>query len=295
MMRIKAFFKWVGIVLGGIVGLVVIAAITIYVYMGSRFGKTFDIAGTAVEVPDDEASIEEGGRLAKLRGCNGGCHGEGSRGQVFFELPGGTQIVAPNIVRAAQVYSIEDFERVVRHGIRPDGTSVIRVMPANMFFNLSDEDFGKIAAFLRSRDAGDEESPSTTIRALGRLMLFYYKQLIGTILTADVIDHGAQRLDPTSIDPVERGRYLGFTVCTECHGEDLRGSAVGLETPDLAAVAAYSLEGFRKLMRTGVPLDGRELSIMAAVAESRFANFTDDEIDDLHSFLQTLASVPVEQ
>ncbi len=291
-MRIRAFFKWVGIVLGGIVGLVLLAAVTIYVYMGNRFGKTFDVAGTAIAVPDDEASIEEGGRLAKLRGCNGGCHGEGSRGQVFFELPGGTQIVAPNIVRAAQNYSIEDIERVVRHGVRPDGTSVIRVMPANMFYNLSDEDFGKIVAFLRNRDAGDEDLPDTNIRALGRLMLFYYKQLIGTILTADVIDHDARRFDPTSNDPVERGRYLGFTVCTECHGEDLRGSAVDMVIPDLAAVAAYPLEEFRKLMRTGVPLDGRELGMMADVATGRFAQFTDDEIGDLHSFLQTLATSP---
>ncbi len=294
-MRIRAFFNWVGIVLGGIVGLVLLAAVTIYVYMGSRFGATFDVAGTAIAVPDDQISIEEGGRLAKLRGCNGGCHGEGSRGQVFFKLPGGTQIVAANIVRAAQNYSIEDIERVVRHGVRPDGTSVIRVMPANMFYNLSDEDFGKIVAFLRSRDAGDEELPDTNIRALGRLMLFYYKQLIGTILTADVIDHDARRFDPTSNDPVERGRYLGFTVCTECHGEDLRGSAVDMVIPDLAAVAAYPLEEFRKLMRTGVPLDGRELGMMADVATGRFAQFTDDEIGDLHSFLQTLASAPAAQ
>ena len=293
-MRIKAIFKWVGIVLGGIVGIIVIAAVTIYVYMGSRFGKTFDIAGTAVAVPDDDASIAEGGRLAKLRGCNGGCHGEGSRGQIFFKLPGGTQIVAPNIVRAAQNYSIEDFERVVRHGVRPDGTSVIRVMPANMFYNLSDEDFGKIVAFMRSRDVGDEELAGTEIRALGRLMLFYYKQLIGTILTADVIDHGAQRFDPTSNDPVERGRYLGFTVCSECHGEDLRGASVDMEIPDLAAVAAYPLEEFRKLMRTGVPLDGRELGMMADVVSSRFSHFTDGEIDDLHGFLQTLAAAPRE-
>ena len=291
-MWIKTTFKWLGMVLGGIVGLVLLAAVTIYVYMGSRFGKTFDIAGTTVEVPDDVASIEEGGRLAKLRGCNGGCHGEGSRGQVFFELPGGTQIVAPNIVRVAQNYSIQDIERAVRHGVRPDGTSVIRVMPANMFYNLSDEDFGKIVAFLRSRDVGDEELPGTEIRALGRLMLFYYRQLIGTILTADVIDHDARRFDPTSNDPVERGRYLGFTVCTECHGEDLRGSAVDMVIPDLAAVAAYPLEEFRELMRTGVPLDGRELGMMADVATGRFAQFTDDEIGDLHRFLQTLATSP---
>ena len=81
-------------------------------------------------------------------------------------------------------------------------------------------------------------------------------------------------------------------MCTECHGEDLRGSAVDMVIPDLAAVAAYPLEEFRKLMRTGVPLDGRELGMMADVATGRFAQFTDDEIGDLHSFLQTLAMSP---
>ncbi len=293
-MWIRTTLKWLGIVVGSVIGLVLLAVATIYVYMGSYFETTFDVVGTEVSVPEDEASIANGGRLAKLRGCNGGCHGEGSRGQVMFELPGGSGVVAPNVVRAAQNYPIEDLERLVRHGVRPDGTSVLLLMPSAMLYHLTDDDFGAIVAFLRSLDPGSEELPVTNLNVIGRMMMFYYKQLADNLLSAEFVDHDAARINPVGPVAEARGHYLAKSVCSECHGQDLRGTPA-FEIPDLVVASAYPLEDFRILMRTGVPSDGRELSTMASVAESRFAYFTDDEIDDLHAFLQTLASIPVER
>jgi cytochrome c553 len=80
-----------------------------------------------------------------------------------------------------------------------------------------------------------------------------------------------------------------MTVCTECHGDDLRGTLDG-STPSLAISAAYSREDFGKLMRTGEPVGGRELELMKDVALGRFAHFTEPEIDDLHAYLTTLAA-----
>lgn len=292
-MWIRATLKWLGIVVGSIIGLVLLTAAGIYFYMGSHFGKTFDIAGSEVAVPEDDVTIAEGGRLAKLRGCNGGCHGEGSRGQVFFELPGGSQVVAPNVVRAAQNYPIEDLERLVRHGVRPDGTSVMLAMPSAMFYNLTDEDFGAIVAFLRSLDPGSEEMAVTNLNVIGRLMMFYYKLLVDSLLSAELVDHDAARINPAGPVAEARGHYLASTVCSECHGRDLRGTP-GFDIPDLAVAAAYPLEDFRRLMRTGVPPDGRDLDTMPDVAEGRFAFFTDDEIDAVYAYLKTLPSMPIE-
>jgi cytochrome c553 len=162
-------------------------------------------------------------------------------------------------------------------------------MPSAMFYNLSDDDLGKIIAFLKSQPPGDEPMRSTHVGPLGRLMFFYYRSITGTILSAEMIDHNAARIGQTSADSSNRGRYLAMTVCTECHGDDLRGGPDGF-APTLAIVAAYSLDDFRILMRTGEPVGGRELGLMARVAQSRFAHFADTEISNLHAYLQTLAS-----
>jgi len=79
-----------------------------------------------------------------------------------------------------------------------------------------------------------------------------------------------------------RGAYLARTSCTECHGLDLRGSD---PAPDLRIAAAYSLEAFRGLMRSGKALGNRELPLMSSVARERFTHFTDRELRELYAFL----------
>lgn len=286
-MWLRKTLKWLGIVSGTLLGLALVVAFGAYIHVGNYFQKKFDIAGASIDVPQGQPFIDEGARLAKLRGCNGGCHGEGSRGQIFFELPGGSKVAAPNIVRVAQEYPVEDFERIVRHGVRPDGTSVLMAMPSSMFHNLTDEDLGAIVSFLRSRDPGDQPSPKTHINAIGRLMMAFYKIEFGPLLSAELVSHAADRIDHSSPSSEQFGEYLAMTVCTECHGDDLRGS-IGPGAPDLIVTTAYPLEDFRALMREGTALGGRELGLMARVAMSRFAYFTDDEIDSLHRYLQSL-------
>ncbi len=293
-MRVRTILKWLGLAVGAVVGIMLVGVVAIYVFIGIELDRTFDIPGTQVDVSYDEATIAEGERLARLRGCNGGCHGETVNGGVFFEVPDGTAVVAPDLGRVAREYSIDELERVIRHGVRQDGTSVIRIMPSDMFYHLSDDDLGAIIAFLKSQEAGDESLPSRRVGPLGRLMFFYYRNLLGTLLTAEAIEHDAPRLQPTKTDASSHGRYLASTICTECHGDDLRGGADDF-APSLAIVAAYSLDDFRRLMRTGEPVGGRELDLMARVALSRFAYFSDSEIDDLHAYLTTLASTAPDQ
>ena len=288
-MTLRTIGKWFAIAVGGIVAIALIAVAGISVLIEIDLRRTFDVEGTAIAVPDDQASVVEGERLARLRGCFDGCHGETVHGQVFFEIPDGTRVVAPDLSRAIRDYSVEEFDRIVRHGVQTDGTSVISIMPSTMFYNLSDDDLGAIMAFLRSQPQADESPPDTTVGPLGRVAFLFFRNLFGTILAAEEIDHDAPRIDSSAGTGVTYGRYLAMTVCTECHGHDLRG-AVDETAPTLAIVAAYSLDDFRKLMREGKPVGGRELDLMADVAESRFAYFTDAEVSDLYSFLKTLAA-----
>lgn len=285
----RKLFKWVLRGLVGLLGLAIVTLAIIYVYMGYRFDTKYGIEVDPVDVPTAAERIAQGERSARLRGCMDGCHGKGTSGQVFFEVPDGTKIVAPDLGRLAAEYSVPELERVIRHGVRPNGTSVLAIMPSSMFYGLSDEDLADILAFLRSRQAGNEALPATYVGPVVRAMLLYFSNTLDwEILSAAGIDHTAPRLDPHSEDPLVRGEYLARTVCSECHAEDLRG-VPGDNVPSLAIVAAYSRDDFGELLKTGQPVGGRELDLMKEVAQKRFSRFTSNEVDDLHAFLQTLA------
>lgn len=287
-MKTKKILKWLGISIGGIAALAVLVVAIVYVIIGRDLSQTFNVALTDVAVPGDHAGITEGERLARIRGCFG-CHGDNVAGQIFFEIPDGTTLVAPDLAMTAQQYSTAELERVIRHGIRPDGTSVLLVMPSEMLYNLSDEDVGSIIGFLQSQTPRNDPLPDTYFGPVARvMMLLGFKQETGTILAAEAIDHDVARLDPSPSNAEGFGKYIAMTSCTECHAQDLLGSSSGRDIPPLTIVAAYSLEDFTTLLRTGVPIGGRELDLMAKVAINRFSNFTDMEIAALHAFLKTL-------
>jgi mono/diheme cytochrome c family protein len=204
---------------------------------------------------------------------------------VFFDQPMLARLVAPNLTQVAATHTDTDLERVIRQGIRQDGRSTVG-MPSAMFYHLTDEDLGRIIAFLRSLPVTD--GPPTEIRLgplarVGILKRLYEPQVA-------MIDRAVAR--PTAVeltDPLAFGRYLALTSCTECHGSDLRGSPGG-DTPALAIAGAYTPEEFVRLMRTGVARGDRELGLMSGVARSRFAHFTDAEISALHAYLKSLSS-----
>jgi len=285
-MKIKKILKWLGIVVGGIIGLAAIGLAVNYVLIGRDLSQTFDQGLTDVTVADDQVSMTEGRRLAKIRGCFG-CHGDELTGQIFFEIPDGTSLVAPDLAKAAQTHTTAELERVIRHGVRLDGTSVLLPMPSEMLYNLSDQDLGAIIGFIQSQPPGVEQLPETYFGPVGRVMLTFFKQETGTILAAESITHDSPRLDPSPDNPENFGKYIAMTSCTECHGQDLGGSSDGF-FPPLSIVAAYSLENFTTLLRTGVPVGNRELDLMAIVALNRFTHFTDEEIAALHTFLTSL-------
>ena len=270
-----------------LVGLAAAAVGAAWIIVGNDLAKTFEHKGSPVAITADPMVIAEGQRLARIRGCYGGCHGRTVNGEVFAELPGGSRLTAPNLRVAVDRYTTAELDGLVRHGIRPDGTSLIAVMPSSMFYNLSDDDLSAILSFIMTQPASDDELPGTRLGAIARVPLVLLRQTYGTLLAAEEIDHDAPPIPPT-LDGRPNGEYLAKTVCTECHGPDLRGAPDG-SAPTLAIVAAYSAEHFATLMKEGVPIGGRELDLMAQVAQSRFAYFTAAEIEALHAYLKTLA------
>ncbi len=279
----KAVLKWLGYAAAFSVALALAA--TLYVFLATQpmLNKTYDQQLTTIAVPHDDESIAEGKRLARIRGCFDGCHGNGLDGGYVFDDGWISRFVSPNLTQVAASHSDAELERVIRHGVRKNGKSVW-FMPSTMFYHLNDEDLGKIIAFIRSVPVTDGPATESWIGPRWRLDLLQDRYLP----QAEEIRRDAPWIRD-DMEPAERnrGRYLALTVCSECHGMKLQGDIEG-STPNLAIVAAYSEADFFKLMRTATPLSGRKLGLMGEVARSRFVHFTDDEIRDLYGYLHSL-------
>ena len=263
--------------------LVLIAAALVWLLGNRIMSRGYQFTARPVSAPLNATLIAEGERLARTRGCLG-CHGPQLGGKVFFEEPGVARIVASNLTRARNDYNDAQLERVIRHGIRSNGRSVV-IMPSDMYYHLSDPDLAAIMAYVRSVPDVPDSLPPYRIGPLGYLGLVTGK--FQTIPSQ--MDHAAPRLPggEPGASQLERGRYLATTTCTECHGMRFQG---GDSVPALAIVGGYSFEQFRVLMRTGIPLDGRALGLMKDVALNRTSYFTDLELLAIYEFLRTLAS-----
>lgn len=278
--------KWSGIVLAGLIVLILLAGAGVYAASEVVLRRSYDVPLEEIAVPTDSAAIAEGRRLATIRGCFDGCHGPGLEGNVFWDEPWIARLVAPNLTQVAAQHTDAELERIIRDGVRPDGTSTW-AMPSASFYHLSDQDVGSIIAFLRSVPVSDGPATEVRIRMLGRLGV-----LRGEFPPqAQSIEHGAPRLgEQPHSDTLAFGQYLAATICSECHGLDLQGNPRA-GTPPAFMAAAYSEEEFTRLMRTGVALGDREIGLMTRMAR-RFTHMTDHELHSLHTYLKERASSP---
>jgi mono/diheme cytochrome c family protein len=279
----KRLLRWTGMLLGGLMVLGGIAYAAAYGLSERILRHTYDVPAVAISIPTDSASIAEGRRLATIRGCVGGCHGKQAEGAVMFDEPLIGHVVAPNLTAAARKYSDAELVGIIRNGVRPGGRSMM-VMPAEVFVLLTDEDLGRIIAFLKSLPAVEGPGPSVSLGPVGRIGV-----AIGKFKTvAQLI---AETLPPPDAksDEAARGRYLARTTCAQCHGTSLRGdSNPDFTSPSLQIVAAYSPEAFAQLMREGVALGGRKLDTMSPWARNLLSHLTDSEIADIYSYLHAM-------
>jgi len=280
---VKRVLRWLRNAVIGVIALALIAAAVIYAMSERTLRRSYDARGTSVAIPADSASIAEGERLARVRGCPG-CHEPSLEGSMFVDDPMLARAAAPNLTTAVREYSDAELEGIIRHGVRPDGRSVL-AMPSDMFRLLDDADLGKILAYLHSAPQVPGQARMMKLGPLGRLgiALGEFKPAAEEVRRVELLSDSF----PAAGSPVARGAYLARTVCTECHGATLSG--VGT-TPDLRIAAGYSREQFVRLMRTGVALGERELELMSEVARSRFSHFTDEEIEALYAYLLSRAT-----
>jgi cytochrome c553 len=279
---VKKFLKWTGFVVAGLAGLAALGIAYLYFASERELNRHHAVASpAAIAVPTDPAEIAEGRRLAHLTGCTH-CHSENLSGAVPLDIPNVVRFVAPNLTELLPQYSDAQLVTLLRKGVRPDGTGVL-FMPSEMTRHLSDQDLGRVIAFLRSAPPTPGVTGKTEVRFVGRYIL-----ASGQFKTAaDTIEQAAPDVASANLSPAAaRGRYLAMSACTECHGQDLNGRPEA-KAPPLAIAKSYTADEFSKLMHEGIALGGRQYELMSPTALARFAVLTPEETAAIYEFLQS--------
>jgi cytochrome c553 len=103
-------------------------------------------AGTLVEDPDRDTPLEFGRYLA--RSC-AGCHGETFAGGEVIE-PGAppSANLTPHAEDGLGSWSLDDFDRAMREGVRPDGRELASLMPWQLFASFEPSEIEALWAYL---------------------------------------------------------------------------------------------------------------------------------------------------
>jgi cytochrome c553 len=296
-LMIRKILKWIGIVLGSLIGLLVVAFVVLVSIGGARANKKYDIPVETISVPTGAEAIQRGEHVARIHFCQE-CHAENFSGMRYFAVPGLLSIPTPNLTYGAggvgATNTDGDWVCAIRHGVGHDGRA-LWVMPSLSFSHLSDEDLGALIAYLKSRPPADNELPERTFAPLGRVMLALNMM---PPVSVDQIDHTASHANaPEPGVTVEYGEYLASTTCIECHGAQLNGIPFGppgkqTPTPNLTPrgeLAAWSEEEFIATLRTGVTPGGHQLKDV--MPWKYFSQMTDDELKAIWMYLQSLPAL----
>ncbi len=285
----KTILKWAGLIFLGLAIFLVIAGLFVSSNGKAAIDQTYEVSASLIsDTPSDSASLAHGEHLARTLGCFD-CHGESLEGRIFVDAPP-FLVPASNLTAGeggiGRTYTVQDWDRTIRHGVKPSGQSVI-LMPSKTYHNLSDEDAADLIGFLQSIPAVDNELPVRKIRLLGRILAGS-----GAFDVSEAVKTSpASTAKPPEAPTKEYGDYLASLTCTACHGEDLRGGPP-LDPnmpppPDLSPSGSWSFEQFATAMRTGVTPSGHEMN-PEYMPWTAFNYMTDEELTALHLLLQSL-------
>jgi mono/diheme cytochrome c family protein len=294
----KKFLKWVGIVLGVLLGGIVIGLIAIYFSSQARLTRVYDVPNETVAIPTDAKSLELGKRIFQYRGCEG-CHGVDLSGLVYLNDPAVGQVISTNLTSGkggvGGDMSDADWVRAIRHGVRKDGTGSL-FMPSTEFYFLSDEDLGAMIAYIKSVPPVDHEQAPSKVSFTGRIVMTLVKGI--TFIPAELIPHNAARPTPPEVGITpEYGEYLTQS-CKVCHGLTMSGGVIPGFPPDWppapnitfgggSALLTWTEQDFINTIRTGVTPNKLELRSQYMPWKS-YRYMSDDELKAVWVYLQSL-------
>ena len=262
--------------------------------------RTWQVNETALILPTDAAAIEHGRHIGTTRGCTD-CHTSNLGGQLIINAPPIAQIAAPNLTRGSgsvtAAFRVVDWERAIRHGLRPDGRALL-LMPSDEMSGLSDADTADLIAWLRQVPAVDRPTQPNSIGPVGRALLAFGK--LPLIAAMRINQHASHIASITPAVTADYGRYLA-QGCAGCHGAHLSGGTIPGMPPDtpkaanltpdpVTGLGKWSKVDFYRVVREGHKPDGS--AVNPFMPWKAIGTSSDAELDAIWAYLQ---SVPPRQ
>ena len=295
--------KWLGIGLLVLVGIIVVAGLTLHFVGKSRLNNAPEVATKPVVVLTDAAAIARGEHLVTSVTFCSSCHGENLGGEVFFDGELGSYVFASNLTTGAggvgSAFTDADWERAIRHGIGADGR-VLVIMPSQFYQHYSDEDLGAVVAYLKSVPPVDNDLGTRRIGFPGSV-------LGGTVgfnefTHINGIDHANVGMNaPEEGVTAEYGQYMTkVAACGECHAANLAGITLAEgedgppEGPNLTPggeLADWTEQDFITALRTGETPSGEQLDA-EQMPWPTLSQMTDTELQAIWAYLSGLPALP---
>lgn len=301
---IKRVLKWIGIALGSLIGLLILAFIGLAVYANATFKPTrSDRPLYPIAADTSPESLERGRYLMEqAMNCTEACHAtepgklsgnveEINEGPIsgVFSVPN----LTPDMETGLGSWTDAEIARAIREGVDKDGVELV-IMPAYNYTALSDEDVAAVIAYLRNMEAVRNEIPPIQLSVVGKIMLAL--NVFGPSSLQEPITE-PQVTPPAGT--VEHGEYMvKVGACSDCHQVNLAGGALPFSGPDDrpaanltpgGELAGWTLDDFITAVRDGVHPTGRQLEGMPQYGSS------DEDLADIFAYLQTLSALPMNE
>jgi mono/diheme cytochrome c family protein len=271
----KSIMKWSGVVLGGLIGLALLAGLALYPGGMEKLTRSYpNIPVETVNISTNSDGIARGRHIAIIWACTK-CHGEDLSGTLLADDPILGTIPASNLTSGnggiANTYADTDWIRAIRHGVKPD--SRVEIFMYN-YSTMSDQDLGDLIAYLKQIPPVDSDFPAMRLGPLIPIA-----PALGLLTpAAELIDHGAPRpANPEPSATKEYGRYLS-AICFNCHGTNLAGK-----------LRNWKQDDFIRAVKTGILPDGKQLG--SAMPLKTYGEMNDMELAALWLYLQSLPTV----
>lgn len=288
----KRWMKWAAGGLGALVVLVAGVGVAGWQMADSKMNRVVQVDVRPVAYASGDVALERGKYLFTSRGCTD-CHGANGAGRDFIN-DGSMRVRGPNITPGGVVanYKPEDWVRVIRHGVKPDGRPAI-IMPSEDYNRFTDEDLAALVAYTRTLQPVSGGEAILQLPPPVRVLYGF-----GAIRDAAAkIDHTLPPAQPVPVAVDARhGAYVA-NACIGCHGKKLGGGKVPGGPPDWPAAANLTpgegtvmgrypdAASFTAMLRTGKRPDGTAIAVMPFESISKL---NDVDAQALYAFLKTV-------
>ncbi len=288
----KKIFKWIGIVLVSLIGLILMIAIILFIKGSARLNKTYDFPADNVIVSTDAASLERGKHLTETLCTH--CHTADLSGKTWFSFPPAGTVDSANLTSGeggiGSEFTHADYVNAIRHGVGTDGKPIF--MPSVAAFqNMSNEDLGALIAYLKTVPPVDHKTNGQKFTPVAKILIG-----AGIIpLPVETVSHNSTMTAPVPGVTAEYGQYLvNIGGCYDCHAANLAGGpypqpGVSIIVPNITPGGEPGLwteEQFLSTMHTGVNPSGYELN-QEYMPWQEIGKSTDDELKAIWMFLQS--------